>query len=61
MKNTFKLKTITALDVAKLLSVEDKYLEVLAKQELRDNFIQSELRKTEEDFFNSDFVELPCN
>ena len=52
-------KEITPTDIAKLLGVEERYLEVLEEQALRNQHIQEELKKTEEDFFNSDPVDIP--
>ena len=53
------IKNYTSLDVAKLLGVEDQYLDILVENEIKENLIESELKKTEEDFFNSDWVEIP--
>lgn len=50
-------KEITAMDVAKVLGVEDKFAKVLAEQ--KQQHIQEELKKTEEDFFNSNPVDIP--
>ena len=52
-------KEITPMDVAKVLDVENKFLNVLVEEELKKIHIENELRKTEEDFFSSDPVELP--
>ena len=58
MKNN-KKENYTSLDVAKLLNVEDRYLTILNEQETKENFIESELNKTEENFFNDGLVEMP--
>lgn len=50
---------VTPMDVAEKLGVKEQYLDALTEQELKQNFIGTELRKTQEDFFNSDFVEIP--
>lgn len=61
MKNSKKnnKKEIAPIDIAKMLGVEDRYLNVLVEHEMKQNFIENELKKTEEDFFNGDFVDLP--
>jgi hypothetical protein len=53
------VEQVTPLDVAKVLGVENQYLNVLVEHELKENHIQNELEKTEEGFFNDGFVELP--
>jgi len=58
MKTKIK-EFVTPLDVAKLLNVEDQYLKLLTEQEKKENFIQSEIEKTEKDFFDNGYVELP--
>lgn len=55
-------KYVTPLMIAEMLGVENEYLNQLNeefKNELKNNLIELEMKKTEYDFFNSDFVELP--
>ena len=52
-------KEITGKDIAKHLGVEERYLKVLEEQALRKQHIQEELKKTEDGFFNGDFVDIP--
>jgi len=59
MKKKEQINVVTPLDVAKVLGVEDQYLNVLTEHELKENHIKSELKKTEEGFFSDGFVELP--
>jgi len=53
------VEQVTPMDVAKVLGVENQYLNVLVEHELKENHIQNEMKKTEEGFFNDGFVELP--
>lgn len=50
---------ITPMNVAEVLEVKDKFLDVLTEQELKKEYIQKALKETEEHFFNSDPVEIP--
>ena len=59
MKKKEQVNVVTPLDVAKVLGVENQYLNVLTEHELKENYIENELKKTEEGFFNDGFVELP--
>lgn len=52
-------KTITSVMIAEVLGVKNEYLDVLTEQELKRNYIESELKKTENNFIDSDFVEFP--
>jgi len=59
MEKETEKRYVTPMDVAKVLGVEEKFLEVLTEQELRKNHIENELKKTEEDFLSGEFVDLP--
>lgn len=50
---------VTQIEVAEKIGMKEQYLNILTEQEIKQNHIESELRKTEDDFFNSEFVEIP--
>jgi hypothetical protein len=49
----------TDIDVAKFIDVDKQYLNVLLEQELKKLTLENEMKKTEDDFFGSDFVDFP--
>lgn len=53
-----KREFVTPLDVARKLNVEDKYLSLLTESELEKNRIDEEIKKTMDDFLNSEEVIL---
>lgn len=52
-------KIITPVMIAEVLNVKDEYLAILAEQEIKRNYIESELKEAFSNFINSDFVEFP--